>query len=467
MDQHEIAEADFNPGRNPKKRQGSFKDSVTVAPGPHENHGVLSKASTLDMGEINTDDRFRRLGWKRLVVLLIVEAVALGTLSLPSAFATLGMFLGIVLCIGIGMTAMYAAFVIGQVKLKYPGIKHYADIGRLLLGSFGFYLFSFGFVVQLLLVVGSHCLTGKTAIVAITSSNICSLVFSAISTIALILLAIPPSFSEVAILGYIDFISIIAAIGVTIIATGVDSPTRHSAWSAWPKDGTTFAESMTAIMNIVFAYGFAVTMPSFMDELHTPKDFRKSIVAVGIIEIGIYTFTGAILYAFIGQDVRSPALLSASPTISKIAFGLAFPVIFISGSINITVICRFIHGQTFQHSLLRHINTKGGWITWLLLVFTVAVLAWVISEAIPLFYELLSIISSLFVSSFSFYVPSILWLFLLKEGRWYDRQNIGAAIANLTVFLVGIIMFGWGTYSSVSEIKRKFESGEAHRPFTC
>lgn len=272
-------------------------------------------------------------------------------------------------------------------------------------------------VVQLVLVVGSHCLTGKTAIVAITSSSICSLAFSAISTIALVLLAIPPSFSEVAILGYIDFISIIAAVGVSIIATGVDSTTRHSAWSAWPKDGVTFAESMTAIMNIVFAYGFAVTMPSFMDELHTPKDFRKSIVAVGIIEIGIYTFTGAILYTFIGQDVRSPALLSASPTIFKIAFGLAFPVIFISGSINITVICRFIHGQSFQHSPLRQINTKRGWITWLLLVLTVSVLAWVISEAIPLFYELLSIISYLFVSSFSFYVPSILWLFLLKEGR--------------------------------------------------
>jgi amino acid permease len=85
-------------------------------------------------------------------------------------------------------------------------------------------------------------------------------------------------------------------------------------WSAWPREGTTFAEAMTAIAKIVFAYAFAVAMPSFMDEMHTPVDFRKSIVAVGIIEIGIYTFTVAILHAFVGQDVQSPALLSANDT---------------------------------------------------------------------------------------------------------------------------------------------------------
>lgn len=71
-----------------------------------------------------------------------MEAVTLGTLGLASAFATLGMLLGIVLCIGIGMTAVYAEFIIGQAKLKYLGIKHYADIGRPLLRNFGLYLFS-------------------------------------------------------------------------------------------------------------------------------------------------------------------------------------------------------------------------------------------------------------------------------------------------------------------------------------
>ena len=39
--------------------------------------------------------------------------------------------------------------------------------------------------------------------------------------ILLFLVALPPTFAEFAILGYIDFVSIIIAIGITIIATGI------------------------------------------------------------------------------------------------------------------------------------------------------------------------------------------------------------------------------------------------------
>ncbi len=68
-----------------------------------------------------------------------------------------------------------------------------------------------------------------------------------------------------------------------------------------------------------------------------PRDYVKSIWALGLIEIFIYTLTGALVYAFVGSEVKSPAILSAAPLVSKVAFGIALPVIFISGSINSTV----------------------------------------------------------------------------------------------------------------------------------
>ena len=67
------------------------------------------------------------------------------------------------------------------------------------------------------------------------------------------------------------------------------------------------------------------------------RDYVKSIWALGLIEIFIYTVTGALVYAFVGSKVDSPALLSTSTLVSRIAFGIALPVIFISGSINSTV----------------------------------------------------------------------------------------------------------------------------------
>ena len=62
---------------------------------------------------------FRRLGWKRLTVVLIVNAIALGSLSLPAAFATLGMVAGVISCVGVGLLAIYTSHIIGLVKLLW------------------------------------------------------------------------------------------------------------------------------------------------------------------------------------------------------------------------------------------------------------------------------------------------------------------------------------------------------------
>lgn len=397
---------------------------------------------------------FKRLGWKRLTVVLIVEAIALGSLGMPQSFATLGMVAGTILSVGLGLIAIYTSYVVGQVKLKYPEVQHYADAGRLILGKFGYELVSVMFVLQLTFLVGSHCLTGTIAFLNITNNGACSLVFGVVSAIILLLLAIPPSFAEVAILGYIDFVSIMAAIFITIIATGIQRGDAGvpSDWSAWPVENMTFTQAFIAITNIVFAYSFAICQFSFMDEMHTPKHFVKSIWALGLIEIVIYTLTGALIYYFVGQDVKSPSLLSAGPLISKIAFGIALPVIFISGSINGTVVARYIHGRVYKNSVTRFINTTKGWVTWVALITVITIVAWIIAEAIPFFSDLLAISSALFISGFTFYFPAIFWFKLIRQGSWYSKENLGKSILNGMVFIIGMIVLVGGTYASIVDI---------------
>lgn len=448
------------------------KESIHAA--PPRAHGVVSdkdddnrssqgSTKTEVIGEIDHLEQqgsahFKRLGWKRLTIVLIVEAIALGSLSMPAAFATLGMVAGVILTIGIGLLAIYTSYVVGQVKLKFPEVSHYADAGRLMFGKVGYEVISVMFVLQLTFLVGSHCLTGTIAFLNITSNGACSLVFGVVSAILLLLVAIPPSFAEVAILGYIDFVSIIAAILVTMIATGI-TRSEHAAdivasapWSAWPVEDLTFTRAFIAITNIVFAYSFAVCQFSFMDEMHTPKDYVKSIWVLGITEIIIYTLTGAVIYSSVGQGVKSPALLSAGPLISKVAFGIALPVIFISGSINTTVVARYIHGRVYKNSVVRFINTPKGWVTWLGLITVVTIIAWVIAEAIPFFSDLLSISSALFISGFTFYFPAIMWFTLIREGSIFEKKNLLKSIANLLIFIIGVIVLVGGTYSAIDDI---------------
>lgn len=148
---------------------------------------------------------------------------------------------------------------------------------NILAGKFGYELAGAMFAIFLILIVGSHTLTGTIAWIRIVDNHgICALVWGIISAILLFLVALPPTFSEFAILGYIDFVSIIIAILITIIATGVDagkSPGGLSSvsWTVWPPEGMTFHSAFLSTTNIVFAYSFAVCQYSFMAEMHTPK----------------------------------------------------------------------------------------------------------------------------------------------------------------------------------------------------
>lgn len=430
----------------------------------------IDKTATVQEGS----EKFKRLGWKRLTICLIVEAIALGSLSIPSAFAKLGMVAGVIMCVGLGLVAIYTSYVVGQVKMRYPQVHHYSDAVELIWGRFGKELTGVMFALFLILLVGSHALTGTIAFINIIDNyTICALVWGVVSMIILLVLALPPTFAEFAILGYIDFVSIIAAILLTIVATGVQA---HNApgglgavnWTAMPPPDTTFYEAFLATTNIIFAYSFAVCQFSFMSEMHTPKDYVKSIWALGLIEIFIYTVTGALIYAFVGQDVKSPALLSAGDTVSRIAFGIALPVIFISGSINGTVVGRYIMDRAFPTSTIRYVQGVRGWMVWIGLISVVTVVGWIIAEAIPFFNALLGLISSLFISGFTFYFPALFWFQLVKEGKWNAGwKNISLSILNACTFLIGIAVLGCGTYASVEDIITQYNSGSVRSPFTC
>jgi hypothetical protein len=422
---------------------------------------------------IEGEQKFHQLGWQKLTICLIVKAIALGALSIPSAFANLGMIAGVILTVSIGLIAIYTSHVIGQVAVKYPHVKHYADAVRLIWGRPGYELCGAMFVCYLTLLVGSHTLSGTIAFIRIVDdTSFCALVWAVISTIILFLLALPPSFSEFAILGYIDFVSIITAIGITIIATGITATqtTGLSAveWSAWPPEDISLKSAFLSTTNIVLAYSFAVSQFSFMSEMHTPKDYIKSIWSLGLMEIFIYTITGALIYAFVGPEVRSPALLSSGFTVSRVAFGVALPVIFISGSISSTVVGRYVLTRAFPDSPIQYVNTRAGWLAWIILIAVITIISFIIAEAVPFFNALLGLISSLFISGFTFYFPSLFWFFLLKEGKWNaTRWNVILSITNFAVGIIGLVILGMGTWASVQEIADQYAGGDVSGSFTC
>lgn len=64
-----------------------------------------------------------------------------------------------------------------------------------------------------------------------------------------------------------------------------------------------------------------------MAELKDPKDFPKALATLQTIDISLYVIAATVIYRYAGADVTSPALGSAGPLISRIAYGIALPTV--------------------------------------------------------------------------------------------------------------------------------------------
>jgi len=46
----------------------------------------------------------------------------------------------------------------------------------------------------------------------------------------------------------------------------------------------------------------------------------------------------------------------------------------------------------------------------------------------------------------------MMWFMLIKEGKWYEKKNLGLSVVNGACFVIGMITLVAGTYSSIVDI---------------
>lgn len=90
---------------------------------------------------------------------------------------------------------------------------------------------------------------------------------------------------------------------------------------------TNLYNGFSAVCNIVFAFCGHAAFFGLMAELKDPRDFTKSLCLLQGIDISLYLIASVVIYRYAGDGVTSPALGSASPVVSKVAYGLALPTV--------------------------------------------------------------------------------------------------------------------------------------------
>ncbi|KAJ5899905.1 hypothetical protein N7495_004649 [Penicillium taxi] len=388
--------------------------------------------------------KYKVLRWWQCGLLMVAETVSLGVLSLPAAIAGLGLVPAIIVLIALGLIASYTGFIMGQMKLKFPHITTMSDAGEVVGGKIGREFVGICWILFFIFIMSSHLLTFTVAMNTITNHGTCSIVFGIVGMVLSFVCSLPRTLEKMSWLSIVSFCSIITAVLITMIAVGIEKPGDGVKAVA----DTNLYHGFTAVCNIVFAFCGHGAFFGLMAELKNPKDFTKSLCLLQGIDICLYLVASVVIYVYAGDSVTSPALGSASPIVAKIAYGIALPTIVIAGVINGHVAFKYVYVRIFRGTDRMH---KRDWIavcSWGGIALGMWVLAWIISSAIPVFSDLLSLITALFASWFTFGFPAILWLFMNRGLYLSSWKKIVLTVINLLIFALACAICGLGLWVS-------------------
>ncbi|OQE43631.1 hypothetical protein PENCOP_c003G08510 [Penicillium coprophilum] len=399
--------------------------------------------------EETAEIKYRTMKWWHCGMLMIAENVSVGILSLPSAVATLGMVPAAIMILFVSALSWYTGYVIGQFKLRHPEVHSMGDAGEILMGPFGRELLGIGQLLLLIFLMASNILMFNILMNVLTDHGTCTLVFGVVGLIICFLGALPRTMDKVYVMSVISllnseenltnwyeaFLSVFVATVLTMITVGVQTKGHIK------NEATTdvsFREGFLAVTNIIFAYLAHVAYFGFISETEDPRTFNKSLAMLQIVDTVLYLVSALLIYHYVGPDVQSPAILSLSPLMSKIAWGLSIPTTILSGVVLGHVACKYIYVRMFRGSDKMHSRSFLSIGSWVAICLAVWVVAWIVAESIPVFNDLLSLISAVFGSWFSFGLPAIFW-FYMNKGRYF--QNWKKAVLTITNILVLAIAF--------------------------
>ncbi|GJC84860.1 N amino acid transport system protein [Colletotrichum liriopes] len=426
-------------------------DQDTNAPPAFSSHasGVVEK----EEGELIN---FKTLHWLQGGIVLVAETVSLGILSLPSVLATVGLVPGVILICVISALATYSGLLLAEFRKQYPFVQHFGDavelIGRPIgMGAVFREVFGWAQTILQVFLMGGHILLWTICMNTLTNSTTCTVVWAAVGMLVFWVFNIPRT------LKWTSWMS------ATFIDVAIEKPIGSGSIDVFRSLG--FSPAFLAVTNIAGAFSSHSIFFSVIAEFKNPDDWPKALAFLQITDTTLYIIAAVIIYVYVGPDVPSPALSAAgSATIRKAIWGVAIPTIAIAAVIYAHVASQYVFTRIFGNT--KHVvrRTRTSTVAWLLITLGIWGIGMVISESIPVFNNLLGLVSAAFASWFSFGLPGIFWLWMHK-GNWFStwKQRCRFAATSL-LLLVGILLCVLGLWVSIESIAK---GGSSSKPWTC
>ncbi|KAF9890612.1 hypothetical protein FE257_005743 [Aspergillus nanangensis] len=454
------------------------KDELEGQPPIPLRVGEVHEDTTYDavFGEMNEQGpNYRNVGFLGTVALMMKTQVGLGVLSIPAAFDTLGLIPGALCLCAAAIITTWSDYMIGVFKLAHRTVYGIDDAGGLMFGVIGRYVLGIAFCLYWIFVAGSGMLGISIGLNAVSTHGACTAVFLAIACIIGFIFGSIQTLGRLAWLAWVGVVCIVTSILIMTISVGVqDRPASAPQDGVWVSDfkligNPSFTEAISAVSALVFAYAGTPGFFSIVSEMRDPRYYTRALVICQASITALYIAIGCVVYYYCGSYVASPALGSAGATMKKVSYGVALPGLMVTTTLFVHLPGKYIFVRALQGS--RHLteNTIIHWVTWLGCTLGVAVIAYIIASAIPVFDNLISLIGALLGTLLSFQPMGCMWLYdnwtkgkAAKSKKW--MFGVGW---NVFVVLIGTFLMISGTYGSIVTIIESYNGATGASAWSC
>lgn len=318
-------------------------------------------------------------------------------------------------------------------------------------GPIGREIVGFIWMVAQVIVTGSGILGISIALNALSEHGACSVWFSFVGTILVIMFSCIRKWNRMTWLMTFGFASVMGGVlAVVIGVTLLDRP------AAAPAEGPYelgfyvvahpgFTAGVTALMTIFISSAAGPIYLPIIAEMKNPKEYRKSVYPVGVIVGSIYLSLSMVVYYYCGTWIATPSLGSAGPLVKKVAYGIALPSLIVSAGIFNHAAAKYTFVRFMRNSPDFQTNTVRHWTTWISMNVVLAFLSFIIAEAIPVFNYILALAASVCLAPESLIIPAFAWFYQYNNYRSGTTKQKMLYALHVFLALLGAFLVVSGT----------------------
>jgi len=399
--------------------------------------------------------------WPSIAAIMISEVVGAGVLTLAGKYAQLGWVIPTIAIVVIFFLVVYTSSMMVKVRQVFPAIVCLSDAADYTYGRVARIVTQVFVITYLVFTLGDYILlVGKSLGSALYSVHLCFPIWTLIGAAALLPIVQLRTLNSTTILCGINMVTILVAIALVIAGLALDGRAEdvQSPVIAENLDFMGFFQGLSAIF---FTFGGQFMFYELMAEMKVYTDFPKTFTIAGPFQVPVYLLVGMIGYYYKGTEASSYFL-------DNLGFGVMFRVasamlafhMMIAFLILCNVLARIIH-----LSVSPRVNDLGwrGKLEWFGCTFSVVVLSFVVSNAVPFFDLLTSLIGGLLVPTLNLIFPVIFYtktrIMVQDKLKWWEW------VINSCLVVFGVLVTVVSTIENFRAIINQWSSFGA--PFSC